>query len=295
MKKVRESIVRQVASNSDINLFYDNIADIATTNQNFSTLLHRLIKAGDDISAGELNELIDFTVETSLGALYGMNQYIAVTPEHRQELHDIYCTTWDMIKQSGEIEQTLINHHYPAIREWLKHLYPAELAGELRNVEKINRVVCEEYSAELQIAILGIDTGRIMEPVIDVGCGKSYYLVKHLRELGMDCIGIDRQLYEKRSYLHESSWLEFDFRPGVWGTVIANMSFSNHMMYHYTMKSSAFPKHAHKYHEILESLRPDGMFVYAPGVEFIEEYIDRDTCHVTWIPSPAQRSEENNQ
>ena len=284
MEYIREVITRQIKSNSHINLFFNSLADTVTTNDDFTYLLRQLTESGYDISAIKLNELTDFTVETALSAIYGMNQYISVSSEHKRDLHTIYRTTLETIRQTGEIESTLLNHHYPAIRDWLERLYPPILADKLRNVEKINSAVCEEYSAEFQVALLGIDTDKIMEPVIDIGCGKSFHLVKHLHEQGIASDGIDRQLDEKEPYLHNTSWLDFNFTPGTWGTVIAHMSFSNHIIHHYTLKTPSFAEHARTYHEILESLRPGGMFVYAPGVEFIEKHIDRDLYRVICTP-----------
>ena len=52
------------------------------------------------------------------------------------------------------------------------------------------------------------------------------------------------------------------------------MSFTNHLLFHLSNGTEEFPKYLLKYKEILESLKPGGMFVYAPSLPLIEERLD---------------------
>ena len=72
-------------------------------------------------------------------------------------------------------------------------------------------IPCAEYSGKLQSQILRTDVNRLTEPVIDVGCGKNYELVKALRSSGYS------QVYGLEQYVSDdikmlcSNWLDYTF------------------------------------------------------------------------------------
>ncbi len=114
-----------------------------------------------------------------------------------------------------------------------------------------------------------------MEPIIDIGCGSQANLVRHICKQKDNVLGIDRKIDYKSVHTKEIDWLEFNFAPCFYGTIIANMSFSNHLVYHMQNKTEHLQAFISKYKEILASLKKGGVFVYAPSLPFIEERLNR--------------------
>jgi 2-polyprenyl-3-methyl-5-hydroxy-6-metoxy-1,4-benzoquinol methylase len=82
-------------------------------------------------------------------------------------------------------------------------LYPEE-------AKYIEPVVCSEYSAEMQLHVLQLNANAIMEPVLDIGCGKNGNLVSFLCEKGIFIQGIDRIAASTRNLIN-ADWLEYDY------------------------------------------------------------------------------------
>lgn len=140
-------------------------------------------------------------------------------------------------------------------------------------------VVCSEYSAELQIGILQIDITQLIEPVLDIGCGKQGNLVMYLRERGIDAYGFDRFAYG-HSFLTNSNWFEYLCGREKWGTIFSNLGFSNHFKHHHFRDDGNFIDYAKKYMEILDSLKVGGSFHYALDLPFIEQYLDKNKYQI---------------
>ena len=73
---------------------------------------------------------------------------------------------------------------------------------------------------------------------------------------------------EENRFLLRNDWFDFEFRPGFYGTIIANMSFSNHLIYNMENSTEDLALFLFKYREIIDSLKPEGRFVYAPSLPF---------------------------
>ena len=101
----------------------------------------------------------------------------------------------------------------------------------------------------------------------------------YLKDLGLDIIGIDRFASECH-YCFKTDWLEYNYGISRWGSIISNMSFSNHFVHHHHREDGNFIAYARKYMEILNSLKPGGSFFYAPSLPFIEKYLDLNTFSV---------------
>jgi hypothetical protein len=129
-----------------------------------------------------------------------------------------------------------------------------------------------EYTPDRQLNILALEPEEIVEPVLDLGCGMHGHLVRHLRNSGIEAYGIDRMV-ERVSYLREADWMDTIPGDGDWGTIIAHMSFSNHFIHQHLRREGRYIDYAQKYMEILEALRVGGMFVYSPGLPFIERHL----------------------
>lgn len=145
---------------------------------------------------------------------------------------------------------------------------------------QIQQVPCAEYSASLQVELLNISLDKLQEPILDIGSGKKGALVSHLREKGFEAYGIDR-FSSSSPGCSIADWLEFEYKSGYWGTILSHLGFSNHFRHHHLRSDGDYIVYARKFMEILHSLKPGGTFHYAPGLTFIEEYLNREEYQVT--------------
>ncbi len=155
----------------------------------------------------------------------------------------------------------------------------------------LREVVSAEYSPELQLAVLGLEAATLPEPVLDLGCGPEARLVKHLRNAGKQARGVDR-LVEPAPGLLRADWLEVPLPPGSLGTLLSHLGFSLHFLHHHLRPGDGALRYARRYMELLQALRPGGVFAYAPGLPFIEEHLDPADWRVerTPVPVPAGRA-----
>ena len=108
---------------------------------------------------------------------------------------------------------------------------------------------------------------------MDIGCGKQGRLMKFLKNNGIEVYGIDRFFFADNNVIN-SDWLEYDYGIEKWGTIVSNLGFSNHFKHHNLRQDGNIIEYGKKYMEILRSLKIGGRFHYAPGLPFIEEYLD---------------------
>jgi SAM-dependent methyltransferase len=173
----------------------------------------------------------------------------------------------------GNVQTVLRQTHYPALSRWLAGLYPKEFRKYLKSTPEVGHVVYQEYSAKLQIELLQIDLAELKQPVLDIGCGSQANLVQHLRSLGIEVYGFDRQLEIQAAYLEQRDWFEYPFEAGKWGAIVSNMAFTNHLNYAYLHDVAQFEPYLLKMKEIIEALAAGGSFYYAPGLPFVEEHL----------------------
>jgi hypothetical protein len=148
--------------------------------------------------------------------------------------------------------------------------------------------VCHEYSAELQLSILGIDLKTVKEPVLDLGCGRSGLLVRYLNTLGIETFGIDRDV-KTFPFLIQADWMDFPDEKNRWGTILSHMAFSNHFMFQHHYRYGHPEQFAHLYMRILNSLQSGGSFYYSPGLPFIERFLPSDRYQVA-VYTPADKT-----
>ena len=160
--------------------------------------------------------------------------------------------------------EEVIERHFLALAAFVRSL------GRRLGEEMITaQVVRAEYPFELQLELLGIDPDRLVEPVLDVGCGKKAALVRWLRQVGKEAFGLDQSVAPSRvTFL--GGWLDFDFGAGRWGTVLSHMAFSNHFIFHHLYAHGSPASYAQSYMRILSSLKTGGSFYYTPGLPFME-------------------------
>ncbi len=275
---IQESIERQFTGNSRKNFFHSGEESrshfLPDTRCEIESNRNELLKL-DELNQSD--QWIDLMTERALKTFCLSNQFLDIREEHIAGLHAIYELLWaDLImelRKSTIDFESLEQAHLSRLTNWLLSSNPFVKSLNPPELPEIVEVVCAEYSAHLQIALLLIDPDNIHEPVLDIGCGEQANLVKYLRQLGFNAWGNDRLADVSQPYLVRANWLEFDYRANQWGTIIANHSFSLHFLNHNQRSDGDYLSYARKYMEILHSLKPGGTFYYAPSLPFIESFL----------------------
>jgi hypothetical protein len=229
-----------------------------------------------------------------LKRLQQKNQFLDLDPEYLAILKEIYR---DLLqKLSNALQETTDGKQLA--EDWNQILadYQQHLTLFLQSITRVaspsevsaldQEVVCSEYSTELQLKLLGIDPSTLLEPILDLGCGEHAVLVAHLRQLGKEAFGIDR-IAATNPYVATRDWFEGQLPPQTWGTIISHQGFSTHFLHYHLRIGEQAARYAQKYMEILHALLPDGLFVYAPGLPFIERLLPSNEYRITRIPIPG--------
>jgi len=266
MNQDKKILLKQVNLNRQKNLLYTDLNDILNVDSVFLDRIEKITKqANKDEQIIELNELTDFVLNHVINEVHRINQFIDIPRNKREELRKIYESSFEELARVENVKEYLFNHHYPALSRWLSSIYPENLREIISSSKEINSVICEEYSAEFQINLLQLNLEKLKEPILDIGCGKSGYLVKYLKSKNKEVLGIDRLIINETDYLLKTDWNEFEFKEQTWGTIISNMAFSNHMIYAVNYDQDKYELIVRKYKEILNSLKVGGEFIYAPS------------------------------
>jgi len=199
------------------------------------------------------------------------NQYLSLSKNDYAKVKAIYIQLIKNLRNErvGQVEYCNIR---AIVKEHRSRLV-ALLAGKQDMVDVI--IPCSEYSTSFQENILRLDISQILEPIIDIGCGHKASLVNEFRKRGLKAYGIDQYL-KGEPYLLCENWLEFNYSGTRWGTVIAHMSFTNHLRRCLVYNKAEVGLYIAKYHEIIESLQPGGSFIYCPSLPEIESGIDKE-------------------
>lgn len=203
------------------------------------------------------------------------NQFVVVEKEAEAELVGLFCGSLRRLADAPDLpaeELALVEGELASwMGRWLGGPPPA--------------VPCAEYSPGLQLELLGLDEGRILSPVLDLGCGGGMALVHHLRKQDVEAYGVDPAA--SGPWAVGSDWLEFSFGAMRWGTVVSHQGFSLHFLHHHFRPGSVAPRMAAKAMEILRSLRSGGAFHYVPSLPFFEDLLPRQAFDVERLPLPA--------
>jgi hypothetical protein len=270
MEKYFKDIDKQISFNKGKNIFLDD-KDLQFR------FIDETIKALSNIKeldADAEKVLTDYATDKALEEFYRVNQYYTFNTVAKNNLRKVYADLFSTIRDRQETTETISNKHYENIRQWLTASNP--FAGQIYSSTGpvIEPVACAEYSAELQVDVLKINIHTMMEPVLDIGCGRQGNLVKYLSGKGINVSGIDRYSFSE-SNLINADWLEYDYGLEQWGTIISNLGFSNHFQHHHLRDDGSYIAYGRKYMEILKSLKNGGSFHYAPDLPFIEVYLDK--------------------
>jgi hypothetical protein len=272
LRPIETWIQRQLAVNRSKNLFFENVKQIMEVDPAFLASLEELLHASTETMQGDdYSKAVSFAAKELAKRLLSVNPYLELNSLQIETLEGIYRRTWQEMRRTGDIRATLKDVHYPELSKWLASVYPSKFQKILKTVPVVGSVVYGEYSAELQLDLLGIDVYHIQQPILDVGCGRQANLVRHLRSLGLKAYGIDRDLDVHEAYLTEVDWFAYRFERDAWGTVISNMGFTNHLNYAYLHDVSQLERYLLRMKDILHSLLVGGCFYYAPGLPFVED------------------------
>ena len=276
MKKYQDNIDKQFEFNQGKNLFYNWILN----SLRFSPETLNAIEKIDLIDSDSENLLIDYLTNRAVQEFCKINQYYTFDKQAQLFLRSLYVDLFTNIKKHKSSIESIAENHYDNLIKWLQETNSFAEKNYTSKGEIIESVACSEYSPDLQIEILQIDIDQIIEPVLDIGCGKQGNLVLFLRQNGIDAYGFDRFAYNSLALIN-SDWFDYKFEKDKWGTIISNLGFSNHFRNHHFRNDGNFIDYAKKYMDILSSLKIGGSFHYAPDLPFVEQYLDKDKYQLT--------------
>lgn len=278
--KIISLISYQLSINNNKNLFCEN--NILSINY----LEQFLISYKQEILSFFENEqksnLLKYLKKEIPLIFYNINQYIDFTNDdlnlleviYSKLLKDIYYLLKNDRCCSMHIEN-ILKQHYQNLAYWIKQTNPFTYELYKNQSHFLNKEICSEYNVETQIKVLHLPLNSLTEPVLDIGCGKSGNLVKMLRKYGYEAYGFNRIMLYKTNYIFEDNWMDFDFTPHKWGTIISHLSFANHFKYNH-LSGNRSTDYAKKYMQILSSLKTMGVFYYAPSLPFIENLLPKE-------------------
>jgi hypothetical protein len=238
----------------------------------------------------QVERLVDLFTNLTISFTYASNQFIQINALEETALRRIYTNYLREMermlvqnKSDAAIAtalQKLVAGHFQDLRENITRFFDQETGAEAQTNVILQKVVCAEYSPELQLEILATQLEALEQPVLDFGCGKSGLLVRYLNQRGIQAAGIDR-VVEPDTALVQADWLEYHLEPQRWGTVISHMAFTNHFIFHHLYQHGSIEPYARQYMAILGSLKIGGSFFYTPGLPFIEPYLPPDKYRIT--------------
>lgn len=278
MERLFKSIDLQIESNQGKNLFIDD-GDLPLK---FIDKTIKAIADWKDLNVSSERKLVEYATSKALEEFCRVNQYYAFNSQAKNDLLTIYGALFTSIKASENSIETIAKNHYQNLKQWLRKTNQFAEKIYSNSDATVKPVACAEYSPALQIEILNMDCKTLMEPVLDIGCGKQGNLVKELIQLGINAHGIDRFSFTDKNLTY-ADWLEYNYGLEKWGTIISNLGFSNHFKHHDLREDGNYIEYGKKYMDILKALRIGGRFHYAPDVPFIEQYLDNQQFKIEKI------------
>lgn len=277
MDNTVEVILEQMFLNKNSNFMFEEFPENVLINEKMINVFINNIDYFVNMDEKLIDELSDFMLKKCIQIFLYNNQYLNFDSTQKLVLKDIYINLLRNIEIISNIGEDLLDKfsyiiysHHESLKEFLLATNKLEIEASNSYDKNLVPVVCSEYSADFQLAVLGIDIASVIEPVLDLGCGRGGNLVKYLRKIGVEAYGIEREIDEDTSIIKRSSWFDYNIEEKKWGTIISNMAFSNHF-FHITLTNSASVGiYKDKFFEIISGLKIGGSFIYAPGLDFIE-------------------------
>jgi hypothetical protein len=282
---VIEMILEQMFLNKNSNFLFESFPDNINISEEISGMIQdsesEVYQYFNNLDDEKIEYISNFMTNKCIKIFLYNNQYLYFEENYELVIKDIYINLLKTIKSlvcksklTSEKLQEIIHDHHINLKKFLIETNRNEMLNIDKYEKNIKPTVCSEYSAIFQLNILGIDLNNISEPILDIGCGTNGNLVKYLREIGLDAYGIERDVDIETEFIEKVNWLEYKVEKNKWGTIISNMAFSNHFFHNHINKNPIEVEYFNKFKEILEGLKKSGTFVYAPGLEFIEEIFE---------------------
>ena len=276
MSKVSKALQRQLNLNEGKNLLHAEVGHLLEMDEIFLAALEELVSnPKEQVSSDKLESLAENAAASFASKIYTVNQYIQIDRHARESLKRIYIESWQKLVETQQIESTIRNHHYPRIKAFVEAVYPESLSSGLRSAIELGRVPSSEYSAELQTGVLRLEPKTLKEPILDIGCGAEGNLVRFMRSQKLEAYGIDRLIRNKTGYLIEADWFDYEYGLSKWGSIISNLSFTNHLAYALRHDHAKVPQYLRTFSKVLDSLSEGGTLTFAPAVDHLEKHIDR--------------------
>lgn len=276
--KVIHSIALPHAHNKNRNLFLSTTDGILKftpyTLQLLRTYPQELLQMEAN---GAGNQIVQHLTLQAQQTFCATNQYLDMGIQSTTRLHAVYQLLWQdtitALHQRTIDFTSLEKKHSGRLAAWLLQTNPFTCKISSSGQTHVQPVVCAEYSAPMQLEVLQLNISVLKTPVLDLGCGQHAHLVRYLREQGVKAFGIDRLIAMPEKYLQIMDWLDCKLAANSWGTIVSNLSFSNHFLHHHQRENSQHTAYARKYMEILGALQPGGSYHYAPHLPMMEMYL----------------------
>lgn len=270
-KSLIDSIAVQYLVNHEKNIFLDS--ELVFAKRTVELLQHHRDSVIELLSRGR-EQIAAYLSDSTQKKICELNQYANFSAVDSEKLYQVYLQlTLDMENREMDAE-SIAKRHYERLRFFLLQTNPflKTLNGDGK---KAVSALCAEYSFSLQKQILGLDGISFQQPLLDIGCGKSGFLVKEILKEGIEAYGIDRFCPPSKHFF-EGNWLEYDYGIGKWGTIVSNMAFTVHFLHQHKRTEGLFAEYGKTYMAVLNSLKAGGNFHYAPSVPFIEDLLSKE-------------------
>lgn len=223
--------------------------------------------------------IIQYLADEFVKTFCSSNQYMNFYKEDYSKIVHLYALLFDDLNNFCLNTDEIQNRHYSRIQDLIKTTNHFIYEINCNCQKEVSKTACFEYSPEFQLELLEIVPSQLAEPILDIGCGQHGYLVSFLCDIGLEAYGIDR-FNENCRKIKCVNWLEYDYGVKEWGTIISNLSFSNHFLNNFLRNDGDHVRYTETYMRILSSLKLNGVWIYAPSVPFIENLLPKDKYRV---------------
>lgn len=282
------SITQRFESSADLELgdyiFSNSLFHTIAKEQAKFMFAHRLEIIEHLGLAEAVNELVEHCIESTKRYTYERNQFVNFTTEYDELLnaeftdfiHQIRAALQKIKTEAGlEAEMiSVLKVHHERLRLIMASYCVTYQDNNLRGNPLLRTVPCEEYSAEFQLSVMGLELHELVEPVLDIGCGTKGTLVNYLCEQGIAAFGVDR-LTPESPFFFRSDWFDFNYSSQPWGSILAHQSLSTHFIYSYLHQPVSIEKFTKLTMDILDGLQTGTFLGYAPGLPFFESEVEK--------------------
>lgn len=217
-----------------------------------------------------------------LDQFYKVNQYLYFNKSSKQYIRSLYLTLLNELKDLTQPVDEIEDRHYQRISTFIKNSNPSVYQMNHNNKKIAQQFVCAQYSGEFLCNLLKLSQLKIKGPVLDIGCGLHGNLVTYLQKLNIEAYGIDRET--SANECSSIDWFVFDYGSNQWNTIISNLSFTSHFLYHHLQNEEIANQYASTYMKILDSLTKNGQWIYAPSIDFFEGLLPKERYQIERTP-----------